>query len=96
MNHGTGFYPWTLDWTSVIVSIGGGLLFVLGLYAAMRQGRLERSRIDRTGREEVHDYAGIVQSGSGKVTVFIWALIVVVVVWVIGYAANIAVNGLGY
>lgn len=96
MNRGTGFYPWTVDWPSVIIAVVGGLIFVLGLYAAMRQGRLERPRVERSGKEEVHTYAGVVQSGTRKVTVFIWVLIVVVLVWVIGYVANIAVNGLGY
>jgi hypothetical protein len=92
LNHGTGFYPWTIDWTTVIVGIVGGL----GLYIAMRQGRIERSHTDRPDGKPLHSYAGIVESASRKPTVFIWALIVIVVLWVIGYVVNIAANGLGY
>jgi hypothetical protein len=95
LNRGAGFYPWTVDWPTVIVCLGGGLLFVVGLYLALRQGRIEHGSTDDPAKQHIETYAGIVSTAHNKPTVFITVLIVFVVVWVIGYVVNIAVHGLG-
>jgi hypothetical protein len=95
LNRGTGFYPWLTDWPTIVAIVVGGLIFVLGLYAAMRQGRLE-SDASEDEKEPVHNYAGIIESGTRKPTVFVIILCIVVVSWMIGYVVNIALHGLGY
>lgn len=95
MNRDTGFYPWMTDWHTIVACIVGGLILVLGLYVAMRQGRLESDATDE-GKKPVHRYAGIIESGTRKPTVFVIILSIVLVIWMIGYVANIAINGLGY
>ncbi|HEY3412028.1 MAG TPA: hypothetical protein VGM51_03115 [Armatimonadota bacterium] len=95
MNRGTGFYPWLTDWHVIVAIIVGGLILVLGLYAAMRQGRLESDARD-DDKEHIDHYAGIIEGGHRKPTVFVIILSIVLVIWMIGYVANIAINGLGY
>jgi hypothetical protein len=76
--------------------LGTGLLTVLLIYLATRQGRLERGSTDIPGKRPLHHYAGVVSSDSNPVPVFIWVVIVIVALWAIAYNVNVAIHGLGY
>ena len=90
------FYPWMVDWSTVIVIVGLGTAFALFVYLSMRQGRVERSNRDTAGKPPIHEYAGLTGSDSNRMTLFLWLFFIFIGLWGIGYVINIARNGLGY
>lgn len=96
MERPINFYPWTPDWSTVIVILGLGIAFALFLYLSMRQGRVERGNKDTSGKPPIHEYAGLTGSDSNPMTLFLWIFFVALAFWAIGYVLYIARHGLGY
>ncbi len=90
------FYPWQMDWNTVIVIVGLGIAFALFVYLSMRQGRVERSNRDTAGKPPIHEYAGLTGTDSNRMTLFLWVFFIFIGIWALGYVINIARNGLGY
>jgi len=96
MDRGIDFYPWLLDWTTVLVIVGLGLASAFLLYVSMRQGRVERSNKDTAGKRPIHTYAGLLGTDSNRPTLFLVIFFVLMGLWGLGYVINIAIHGLGY
>jgi len=89
-------YPWNPDWVTVWMILGTALLTILLIYFSTRQGRMEKRSTDVPGKPPIHHYAGIISSDSNPIPVFVWAVIILAVMWTIGYNVVISIKGLGY
>lgn len=95
MNQPTAFYPWRIDWHTIIVMMVGSAVIIVALYLALRGGR-ERERQPKENALPVHRFAGVISEGSGKPTVFMVVFIVFMLFWAIGYVAYSVMYGLKY
>jgi len=90
------FYPWTVDYQTIIEIWIGGFLVIAGLYLWLRTGRDYNDETPDGAEPPVHNYAGIVSEGRNRTPAFLIFWYVFLGVWALGYIFHAMVHGLKY